>query len=64
MRAVAKAFLVKAVADQRAWIEQCERSGVSYTGENGPAIRRADLDALAKLEAAATQRGCRKRARD
>jgi hypothetical protein len=35
---------------QREWIEHCENSG-SYTGENGPAIRDADLVALKKIVA-------------
>ncbi len=45
-----KNLLVALVDSQRRWIEYCEANGVSYTGENGPAIARADLDALRKLE--------------
>ena len=39
------------LSEQRKWIESCENNGVSYSGPNGPAIRKADADALAILEA-------------
>ena len=39
------------VREARKWIEDCEANGVSYTGENGWAIRRADERALKRREA-------------
>lgn len=38
------------IAKQKAWIAVCEASGVSYAGENGVAIRNADMAALRGLE--------------
>lgn len=38
------------IAKQRSWIESCEANGRSYTGENGDAIRKADLDELKRWE--------------
>ena len=46
-----RARLLALVDRQRAWIDYCERNGVSYTGPNGVAIRAADRKALAALEA-------------
>jgi|CXWL01.1.fsa_nt_gi hypothetical protein len=36
--------------EQQKWVEACERNGVSYSGPNGPAIRRADMNVLRNLE--------------
>jgi len=44
------ARLRRQVGEQRKWIEECEACTVSYTGENGPEIRRADRNALRELE--------------
>lgn len=54
--------LRKRIAEQRAWIERCEASGVSYASTEpsrvmpgltrGEAIRKADHNELARLEAA------------
>lgn len=38
------------IAAQKRWITGCEANGVSYTGENGDAIRQADREALVQLE--------------
>jgi len=43
-------FLQKAIRDQRRWIENCNSNEVSYSGENGPAIRQADRNQLDHLE--------------
>ncbi len=41
---------VKAIADQRRWIEDCEANGVSYAdGERGQRIREADEGALSMM---------------
>ncbi len=49
-----KGFYQEQIADQRQWIENCEKSSKSYTGPNGQAIREADdfelHRLLAKLE--------------
>lgn len=46
-----RAFAAHMVAEQRRWIERCESSGKSYTGPNGPAIRKADEAELYRWEA-------------
>ena len=44
-----KALYLKLIKDQQKWIECCEGQG-SYSGKNGVAIRRADMDELKRLE--------------
>ncbi|KKL90088.1 hypothetical protein LCGC14_1908170 [marine sediment metagenome] len=44
-----KTYLRNQISKQRRWIEDCEDNGVSYTGENGVAIREADTNYLKKL---------------
>ncbi len=47
------------VADQRRWIEHCEK-GCSYDGPNGPKIRKADEDALRRFESELERLRCLK----
>lgn len=44
-----KALAIAMLHDQRRWIQYCE-NGRSYDGPNGPAIRKADNDALRRAE--------------
>lgn len=41
--------------EQQKWIDGCEGNGVSYAGPRGPEIRRADNDALRRLETRAKE---------
>jgi len=44
-------FLLNQIREQQKWIETCEQDPASsYYGRNAAAVRRADLDALRKLE--------------
>lgn len=38
------------IQKQQKWIADCEANGRSYTGENGDAIRKADLAELRRWE--------------
>ena len=44
-----RAKLIDRITCQQRWIEWCEE-GISYEGENGPAIRQADFSELRSLE--------------
>lgn len=42
--------LIKAIAEQRKWIEDCEANGISYAdGQRGCNIRNADENELRRL---------------
>lgn len=45
-----RARIFDMILKQQRWIEECEANGVSYTGENGHAIRQADHAELTRLE--------------
>jgi len=41
----------KTIRDQQTWIEQCEQNPKSsYYGDNALAVRKADRDALSRLQ--------------